>query len=243
MLCDQIRKALSILDVCEETESGSRVVTQCLYPSFDPVNVFVVKYGDGFKIHDGGGAARCAWIHGRDGALVNNALSRSAALYHVELVEETIVAEVPNLDWLLNAVLATANASANAARSIVEHSVASAEATLKDRIFDTLVGYVPKRRITKDYSYVGRSGKPHHFDYAVRENGSDVLLMSAVSPHHVSVAAKYVAFSDIEATNLLGRYAVYDRQLDQDDVSLLQQVAEIVPLRALEPSIKERLSV
>ena len=63
MSCKHIQKALAILPGCVETESGSRFTTHCLYPSFETVSVYVVRFGDGFNVHDDGGAVRSIWDH------------------------------------------------------------------------------------------------------------------------------------------------------------------------------------
>jgi hypothetical protein len=83
---------------------------------------------------------------------------------------------------------------------------------------------------------VGRSGKHHRFDFVVRSFGK-VLLLDAVAPHHISIASKYVAFADM-AQSRNKKFAVHDRRLESEDISLLQQVADIVPVTALEGGIK-----
>src|SRR5215216_4419817 len=105
MSCDDIRLALSEFDACEETPNGSRVTTHCLYPSFEPVRIFVAKVGDGFKIHDGGGAFMSAWSHGRDESLISRALQSECNRFHLALDDDRLVAEVPSKDWLLSAIL------------------------------------------------------------------------------------------------------------------------------------------
>jgi hypothetical protein len=69
-------------------------------------------------------------------------------------------------------------------------------------------------------------------------------LIDTVLPHHVSISAKYVAFADTrcDRSTEIGRFAVYDRPLDRAHASLLQQVADLVPFRSLEPGIKRALS-
>ncbi len=52
MTCEDILAALAGEATCEQTPSGMRVETHCLYPSFDPVDVFVVRHGEGFIVTD-----------------------------------------------------------------------------------------------------------------------------------------------------------------------------------------------
>src|SRR5580698_6697293 len=98
MICDQVRAALAEGDVCEETDSGARIVTHCLYPSFEPVEVYVSAFGAGFRITDGAGAAAAAFLHGRDE--LGKVLVRECARFGVDCRDDTIVAEVASAEWL-----------------------------------------------------------------------------------------------------------------------------------------------
>jgi hypothetical protein len=232
--CEDIRLALSAFEVCTETEQGSRVTTHCLYPSFEPVNVFVVRFGGGFRVHDGGGAVRSAWTHGREESLVARMLTKQALRYEIKVVDDSLVAEVPSVDWLASAILAVANASAAAAHAALDRFVTATETVLKDKILKVLKSTVPPAMIKVDYEVAGQS-KRHKFDFAVTEFDGSMLLLNAVAPHHISVSSKYVAFSDIihrEGVRT-DRWAVHDKELESSDVSLLLQVAEIVPMQAL----------
>jgi hypothetical protein len=240
MSCDEVRSALSTFDVCTETEEGSRVATHCLYPSFDPVNVFVVRFGDGFRVHDGGGALQSAWLHGRDEALIRRTLAKQAARYQVHIVDDVLIADVPSADWLTSAILAVANASAAAAHAAIDRVVSATERVLRDRILSVLKATVAESEIAVEYEIPGQSGKLHRFDFAVREPRDNLLLINAVAPHHISVSAKYVAFADVihrEGTHT-DRFAVHDKPLESGDVSLLQQVADIVPVKSLQHGIQ-----
>jgi hypothetical protein len=239
MSCDSIKAALAAFSSCTETQEGSRVATHCLYPSFDPVHVFVVRFGGGFRVHDGGGAARAAWVHGRDDNLIGRMLTKQAIRYQVAVVGDALVADAPNAEWLGAAILAVANASAAAAHAALDRFVVASEAVLKEKMLTVLKQTVPPSTIAVGYEVAGKS-KIHQFDFAVREFDGSALLLNAVTPHHVSVSAKYVAFSDLihrEGVRT-DRWAVHDRPLDGDDVSLLLQVADIVPIDALHKGLQ-----
>jgi hypothetical protein len=239
--CDDIKAALSAFEACTETEEGSRVTTHCLYPSFDQVNVFVVRIGEGFRIHDGGGAVRSAWLHGREESLVSRMLTKQAMRYQIRVQDDSLIADVPSIEWLASAVLAVANASAAAAHAAVDRFVSATETVLKDKILKVLRSTVSHSTIAAEYEVAGKS-KMHRFDFAVTEFDGSILLLNAVAPHHISVSAKYVAFSDLIHRDDVrtDRWAVHDRELERSDVSLLQQVADIVPMSAL-PKGLERL--
>ena len=104
MACDDVRAALSVFDSCVETEEGSRVATHCLDPSSQTVYVYVAKYGDGFRVHDGGGASRVSWVHGRDYPLIRRVITRQAARYSIAVSDtgDTLLADAKTADWLQN---------------------------------------------------------------------------------------------------------------------------------------------
>jgi hypothetical protein len=243
MPCQDLRAALEPYAECSETENGSRLRTHCLYPSFDPVHVFVVRFGDGFKVHDGGGAYRSAWDHGRDAGMARRAINRQAAAFGIGVgTDDALVADVETKDWLVSAILAVANASAGAAHAVFQHVSAASEEMLKERIFAILASVVPPSSIAKEYALIGKSGKHHHFDYAVQTVEEQPLLLNAVTPHHVSISSKYVAFSDTHESPAIGRFAVHERPLDADDMALLQQVADIVPYTSLRPGLARQMA-
>jgi hypothetical protein len=232
MSCDDIRAALSEFDVCEETTEGSRFTTHCLYPSFEPVFVYVAKIGDGFKVHDGRGAFNSAWLHGRDEAAINRALTAECKRFRLKIAGDALVADVPSADWLVSGILSVANASAAAANVAVAKFAAATERNLADRIAEALSRSFAPATVHKEVELVGRSGGKRHFDFAINPGSERAILINAVAPHHGSVSSKYVAFADTEGHSS-HKFAVYDQKLDADDVSLLQQVARIVPIEVL----------
>ena len=240
MICEDLRIALGSSNLCVETDDGARVTTHCLYPSFEPVTVFVVRMGELYRVHDGGGAERAAWTHGRDEHLIGRMLARHAARYQLKVVDGVLLADAQSLEWLLSAVLAVANASAGAACAIVDRARAAGESVLRDQVYEVLSRTFDTSLVAREFPFIGRSGKEHRFEFAVRESREHLLLIDTVVPHHVSVSAKYVAFADtrLEGGNGISRFAVYDRPLDAGDAALLHQVADLVPIRSLELGVK-----
>jgi hypothetical protein len=214
-----------------------------MYPSFDPVSVFVVRFGDGYRVHDGGGALHSAWVHGRDDPLIRRMLNRYAGRYQIKVSDDTLVADAPSLEWLAPAILAVANASAATAHAAVEHFVAATEGQLKDRILSVLKSTISLASIHSDFVIVGKSGKTHHFDFGLTQQ-KDIVLIDAVAPHHISISSKYVAFADtgMEGDYPLIKFAVHDRPLAPDDISLLSQVADLVPFQSLRPGLKRSMN-
>lgn len=239
-VCDDVRAALGSAEFCEETERGARVVTNCLYPSFEPVSVFVARFGDGYAVSDAGGAVAAAWIHGRDD--IKKILKREALRFGVEAAGDSIQAEASSLEWLRTAILAVANASGSAARHAVERAVLANEKILAERIYEALAKVVPAQRIARDFEYRGASGKNWRADYAVVTD-SNRLIINAVTPHHASISAKYVAFADVESdSKSVEKFAVFERPLASDDKSLITQVAALVPIKSLPAGTRRALA-
>lgn len=240
MICEDIRAALSANEFCEETDEGARIVTDCLYPSFEPVCVFVARFGEGYRVSDGGGAATSAWQHGREES--RRTLAKFAVRYGVESSDGVVHAYAPSTDWLQSAVLGVANASAAAAHAALERAAQAAEQVLSERIFEALSRVVTAKNIAKDFEYHGVSGKHWKADFAV-SSSNDLLIVNAVTPHPISISAKYVAFADVDSGSVAAKkFAVHDRSLNSEDTSLITQVASLVPIRALEGGVRRALS-
>jgi hypothetical protein len=240
MICEDVRLALAEGELCEESESGARVVTHCLYPSFEPVEVFVTKFGEGYIVTDGGGAVNSAWLHGRDE--IRKLVERESARYGVSANDGAIQARVPSIEWLRSAIIGVANASASAASAALERAAVAAERVLSDKIYDALVHVVPKSSIAREHEHRGASGKRWRYDYAAT-TADKLLLLNAVTPHHVSISAKYVAFADLPANDVgIEKLAVFGRKLETDDVALITQVATLVPVTSLEQGVRRLLT-
>lgn len=234
---------LDALYDCTETDEGLRIDTSCMLPSFKRVRVFVVAVGNGFKVHDNGCAFQSAWEHGRNEKLIKKALVKEANRFRLKLENEVFVSEVLSKEWLPSAVLSVANAASKAAYSAVDHIVAATEANLADRIYLALREVYSESAITREFILDGNSGKSHKFDYAVGDLDKRILLVDAVSPHHSSIAHKYTAFSDVKAalgSSMLG-FAVFDKQLELEDASLMRQVADLVPISSVSEGAKRVL--
>lgn len=97
-----------------------RVRTDCLYPSGDQVEVVIFPIAGVIRVSDDGGAARSAWLHGRDDAVADRAARDAALRFGAERDGGAIFADAPTPEWRRSAVLAVANASARAAWAALE---------------------------------------------------------------------------------------------------------------------------
>lgn len=230
--CAEISALLSEYAECFETRHGVRLKTQCLYPSFERVEVFIIGFGEGAIVHDGGGALRSAWIHGSEGQGLNRRFAKISHKFGCDFADKQFRVTVEDTSWLYGAVLAVANASADAARSAVQKIRLASEYSIIHKakaVFDD-APYAPETRL--EYSFAGESGKQHSFDLAVF-HGNKVALIDAVVPHHTSIAAKYLAFSDTPRSSKIFKYAVFDGELSTPDKTLISDVADLIELSAM----------
>src|ERR1700722_2670620 len=109
MSCASLSSFFSAFAVCEETPDGARIATHCLYPSFEAVYVYVVKVDDKFYVHDGGGAERASWLHGRDHHGITRAINKQAERFNLNNVRGQLVGEAVSEEWLHSAVLPDGN--------------------------------------------------------------------------------------------------------------------------------------
>ena len=236
LTCDSVYTFLRFGGDCRATDDGVRITTHCLYPSFEPVRVYIMKFGESYLVHDRGEAYGNAWLHGRDFRQVSKALERSATRFGCVIDgKQTIQSRASNSEWLLSSVLAVANAASDAAGSAVGKQHEARQTELLHRIERVLERSIQPSRWEKWVSVTGESGKAHRFDFRIESNGWFALI-DAVSPHHNSVAAKYVAFSDTGSRQRVDKFAVFDRELDREDKVLLSNVADLIPYTELEKS-------
>lgn len=170
-------------------------------------------------------------------------LNQEAARHQIAVEDGALIVTAQEAEWLFAAVTAVANASANAARIAIDSLSGPGEEALVNRIGRALDTSFPERMVKKDYFFRGRSGKDHHFDFALRGGEARTILINAVATHHFSISSRYVSFADtrIEGYEDVGRFAVFDRPLEEGDASLLSQVADLVPLKALIAGAQQRM--
>lgn len=235
MNCADLDSLLTRNPSCLEVDGGARFTTHCLYPSSDPVHVFVGRRSNGFRVTDGGGAWRSAQGVGRAS---ENMFDRACKRHSVEMKGGILIADPPSPDWLYPAILAVANASAMAARFALEASD-RAEKSLNAAIYETLVRHVAKHRIARNYEYRGRSGHSWPIDFAVMRD--QTMLIKSVAQNGNSINSSYAAFGDIGDQPELSKLSVFEGELKQDSAALLRQVAVLVPFKALDITISKGL--
>ncbi len=215
-----------------ETVDGVRVSTDCLYPSFSTVNVYIVKKGNGYIVHDAGEAASCAWIHGRDYESVLKRFKKSASLYRCDFEENVFKVVAQSSEWLRSAVLSVANAAADAANAVVSKANLEKNINLEQMLEKVLKKAVFTKDYKKEYSYTGASGRSYKFDFAI-EKPQSIILIGAVSPHANSINSKFAAFSDTEYSSSVHKHIVHSGDLRSSDKVLLSNVADLISIKDL----------
>ena len=233
MKCSDLAPILTRSPSCVEVDGGVRLTTDCLYPSSDPVHVFVSEQLHGFRITDGGGAWASAQ---RAGRASESMFDRACRRYSVESHNGILVTKLlrSEVDWMRPAILAIANSSAMAARMAIE-TYDRSEKSLNSEIYEIISRHIPKHRIARNYEYRGRSGHLWEIDFAVMR--AETMLIKSVIQNGNSINSNYAAFGDIGDNSDVAKFSVYSDELKQDSSALLRQVAALVPLKALEFTI------
>lgn len=223
-MCDIIQATTFSLWACMETENGARIRTTCVFPSFEPVFVYVAKLGDGFVVHDAGETVAVIMAHGQEGDMAKRVIRSECKRYDLAFGERRISLKIDAAEWLETAIVAVANTAASAARSALKDTNKKAECDLTDVIFHLLEPKVAKGSLTKGFPYLGESGRRYKFDLAVQSR-DHLTLIETVTPHANSVNSKYVALADVPSEPAVKKIAAHNNDLSQEDILLLQNVA------------------
>jgi hypothetical protein len=238
MRCDELDALLTRVPSCElSDDGGARLLTHCLYPSADPVHVYVSRWGDGFRVSDGGGAIVSALQHVRS---TEGMFEKARRQYSVDERDGILVAEPVSAEWLWPAILAVANASAMAAQQAVEVAQNKSQKALKSAIFNQLSSVVPEKNIASGYEFKGRSGHLWPLDYAVLLD--ELILIKTVVQNGNSINSNYATFGDIGDDIGLSKFCVHDAKLKPDSTALLRQVATLMPPEAVSAMTARQIS-
>lgn len=225
-LCDIILVSTSSLWACKETENGARIRTTCVFPSFEPVFVYVAKLGEGFVVHDAGETVAVIMAHGQDGDAAKRVIRSECKRYDVAFGERRISLKIDASEWLETAIVAVANTAAAAARNALKDNNKKTERDLADVIYELLEPRLAKGTVTKGFPYLGESGRRYRFDLAVQSK-DHLTLIETVTPHAISVNSKYVALADVPSDAAVRKIVAHNNDLSQEDILLLQNVATV----------------
>lgn len=211
---------------CKETENGARIRTTCIFPSFEPVFVYVIKFGDGFIVHDAGETMGVILSHGQEADVAKRFIRSECKRYDLSLEDRRISLKIDALEWLETAIVSVANTASTAARLAIAEVSKKADIDLADVLFDLLEPKLSKGTLAKDFPFQGASGRRYKFDLAIQERDK-LTLIQAVRPNAISVNSKYVALSDIPMDDPIQKIAAHNNNLSIEDILLLQNVATV----------------
>lgn len=211
---------------CQETANGARIRTTCLFPAFEPVFVYVVKFGDGFIVHDAGETMAVILSNGQDGETAKRTITAECKRYDISCEERRISLKIDAAEWLDTAIVSVANAAANAARNALNEVSKRSDRELIDALVDIISPRVAKGSLTREYGYQGTSGRKYRFDLAI-EGRNKLTLIQAVRPNPISVNSKFVALADVSVDDPIRKIAAHNDDLAAEDILLLQGVATV----------------
>lgn len=218
-------------------------VTHCLYPSFEPVKVYITGTKVGFRISDNFGAISCAWDHGQNKRTIQRQVDKIASKFHTKTEAGEIYTEVPSVEWIPSAVLAVANGSAAVAESAISKIIKNAERSIKDAMEFVFAKPVYRTlSIDKDVEIIGSSGKTYQFDFRINhKNQNRQMIVAGVTSHHSSISHRYTAFADVinGGSDRANNIAVFDKRPKNTDNILMSQVADLVPVKSIDKIFSE----
>ncbi len=231
-ICDTVVSGSADFRSCKESDNGARVRTTCIFPSFEPVFVYVVRFGDGFVVHEAGETMAVILSHGQDGSVASRVIRTECKRFDLTFEGRRISVKIDAPEWLDNAIVAVANTAAMAAYAAVSDSSRKREHELADTLFDLLTPRLPRGSLVKDYDYHGASGRRYRFDLAVQAR-SGLSLIQTIRPNANSVNAKYVALADVPDSDEVQRIAAHAGDLAPEDILLLQNVATVATAKGV----------
>lgn len=197
-----------------------------MFPSYEPVFVYVAKLGEGFVVHDAGETMAVVMAHGQDSRSAKSAIRSECKRYALRFGDRRISLKIDALDWLETAIVCVANASASAARHALQDTTSKSELDLADKLYAILESRVPKGLVSRSYAFQGASGRKYKFDLAVQSR-DQLTLIETVTAHANSVNSKYVAFADVPASEHIQKIVAHNNDLSPEDILLLQNVAVV----------------
>lgn len=225
-VCDTVLVNAAKLWSCKETDNGARIRTTCVFPSFEPVFVYVVKFGDGFVVHDAGETMGVILGHGKDGDVAKRIIRAECKRYDLTCEGRRISLKIDALEWLETAIVSVANTAAAAARQAMAETRKKSVQDLSDVLYQLLEPRVSKGTLAKNFDFQGASGRKYHFDLAVQGH-ERLTLIQTVMPNANSINSKFVALSDVPSDEPVRKIAAHNGDLSVEDVLLLQTVATV----------------
>lgn len=226
-----IKQALAETFRFTEQLDGTRVTTQCVYPTNGFVQVVVRGGADTFLVSDEGGALREIENAGATVSKPDKLLGPLVKQYGLAIVDGVIRSPRCDSASLGVAVAVVANASKMVAGWLFEHMKIKPNESFKE-VVASFLRHDFHNAVRADV-LVGHSNKPHKFDNIISLSGSKRLVIDPVINDRSSINARVVANMDLKAANYSGleQRIVFDDRDDWklEDLNLLQVGASVIP--------------
>ena len=242
---DAVRAALLEWPTASVVGPSVVVPTHCLYPSNGIVNVYVEEGRELFLVHDDGGAFD--QLHAAGGyeaspmSIIRNAVRRKGLA--VSDNRAIYAKDVPR-EGLVGAIALVANASQDAAHSLISRMRPMARRVLTEEV-ETILDLRFPSRWKREEAHIGYSNKQHRFDYAVSLKNDSTLLMDIVKPEASSINAAVVAHLDVQRAKPKGlvHRVIFDDEdkWSSENLSLLGVGAVPIPM-SVANQVLERLA-
>ena len=240
---DVITAALSDFFSLREELDGTRVTTQCLYPSNSFVQVLVRGGENTFYVSDEGGAFREIESAGAEILNADKLLSQLVHSAGLSLRNGTIHSPKCEISELAFNIALVANVSKTASEWLFANTKVRSNVNFRSVVSSylrsTYVGAVQQDTV------VGDSNKPHKFDNIIIFPNGRRLIVDPVIHDHSSINARVVANLDVKTTRIPGmdQRIIYDDREEwrAEDLNLLQVGAPVIAFSNA-PEVLRRLA-
>jgi hypothetical protein len=233
---DGVRQALAVWPNPIFGEGRVVVPTHCLYPSNGIINAIVEGGSREYRVHDDGGALDEFESSGgrlRDGLPILRivAARQGLSVSNFGIIRSPLIGQ----SELAATICLVANASKEGAHELVDRLRPPSKRNFRAELAKMLEVEFGHDRIQRT-PVIGRSNKPHKFDYVIQIARTRRLLLDAVTPEPSSISAAVVAHLDVREANRpeLVQRIVYDddEPWNAADLNILAMGAPVVAFSA-----------
>lgn len=241
-IADAINDALIAISSMQETASGVRVTTHCMYPSSGLVSVFVRGGENTFVVTDEGGAVKELTASGVDLQHTSKAIYNFASSQGVNYQNGALSSPLATLKELPVAIILVANASKELASHLLSNTKIKRRRNFKELVHQFLSAKFDEQRV-KPMEFVGESNKPHRFENVVILDNEKRLIVDPVIRDPASINARFVANFDIKAKKIAGieQRIIYDDEEEwtSSDINLLTFGAKVIPFSKADVALQQ----
>jgi hypothetical protein len=241
-IVDIVRDAILDVSSLQETSSGVRVTTHCMYPSNSLVSVYVNGGNNTFVVSDDGNAIKELTASGIDLQQSTKAISNYALMLGVAYKNGSLYTPQVSLKELSIAIILVANSSKELATHLLSNTKIKNKRNFKELVHQFLSNKFDLDKV-KPMKFIGESNKPHKFDNVIVLNNERKLIVDPVIKDAASINARVVANIDIKSKKLTGieQRIIYDDEDDwtPSDINLLTIGATVIPFSKADLALQQ----